>query len=310
MRRFSALVASLLVVTALAGCTGSAITSPAPCGVTSGNASSAVDAVGDVGSAPEVSFPTPLLTRTLEKSVLQRGSSAPLQDGQPVILEATILSGDDGSVLQQTAYAAESGSLLTVGDTQLEGLGEALECATLGSRIAVVLPAVEGATGAPGEQSVVYVVDVLRAFHSRADGAPQVPQSGMPSVVTAPDGTPGITVPNEDAPTDFREAVLKLGDGAKVAEGDLVVAKLTAVDWETGNVATAPASTWATGGSAILDLGQGADALGAGLVNTLVGATVGSQVISVVPPGLGATSQQGVAPTGTLVYVVDILGTV
>lgn len=306
MRRISALVASLLVVTALAGCTGSA----SSCGVTGGNASSAVEAAGDVGVAPEVSFPTPLLARTLQKSVLEPGSSAPLRDGQPVILEATILSGDDGSILQQTEYSENGGSLLTVGDSALEGLGEALECATLGSRIAVVLPAAEAATGAPGEQSIVYVVDVLRAFHSRADGAPQAPESDMPSVVTAPDGTPGITVPNEEAPTDFREAVLKLGDGPKVEDGDLVVAKLTAVDWETGDVATAPASTWSTGGSAILDLGQGADALGAGLVNTLVGATVGSQVISVVPPGLGATGEQGAAPTGTLVYVVDVLGTV
>ena len=306
MRRVSALVASLLVVTALSACTGSA----SSCGVSSGNSSSAVDAEGDVGAAPDVSFPTPLVARGLEKSVLEQGSSAPLRDGQPVILEATILNGEDGSVLQQTTYSEEGGSLLTVGDTQLAELGEALECATLGSRIAVVLPAEEGAAGTSGEQSIVYVVDVLRAFHSRADGDAQVPDAAMPSVVTAPDGTPGVTVPNEDAPTDFREAVLKKGEGPQVEDDDLVVAKLTAVDWQTGEVASNPPSTWLTGASTVLDLSQGADVLGAGLVNTLVGATVGSQVISVVPPGLAATGEQGATTTSTLVYVVDILGTI
>ncbi len=305
MRRISALVAGLLVITALTACTGSATA----CGVQSGNSSSAVDAEGDVGSAPEVSFPTPLVARGLEKSVLEQGSSAPLRDGQPVILEATILNGEDGSVLQQTAYSEEGGSLLTVGDSALVELGEALECASLGSRIAVVVPAEEGAAGGEGEQSIVYVVDVLRAFHSRADGPAQLPDADLPSVVTAPDGTPGITVPNEDAPTDFREAVLKRGDGPEVQDDDLVVAKLTAVSWETGEVASNPPSTWLTGASTVLDLSQGADVLGAGLVNTVVGATVGSQVLSVVPPGLAAVGEQGATTTDTLVYVVDILGT-
>lgn len=302
MRRISALVASLLVVTALTACTGS----DSSC-VTSGNASSAVDAEGDPGAAPDVSFPTPLLTRELQKSVLERGSSAPVRAGQPVEIEATVLSGEDGSVLQQTSYSDELDALQTAGESPI---GEAIECAELGSRIAVVLPPEEGAPEGAGNQSIVVVIDLLRAFPSRADGTPQVPADGMPSVVTAPDGTPGITIPNEDAPSDFRESVLKRGDGPEIDEDDRVVAKLTAVDWETGEVTSNPPSSWLSGGAIVLDLTEGAEALGAGLTNTLIGARVGSQVVSVVPPGLAATGEQQAPATSTLVYVVDILGTV
>lgn len=313
MRRIAATVVGALVLTAITACSGvpSVVAEGPDCGIGSGNASSVVDSTGDLGEAPEVTFPTPLVTDGVQKSVLIHGDSAPLREGQPVILEATILSGADGSVLQQTGYAAEGGSLFTVGDDQLPALGEALECATLGSRIAVVASAADATSGgqATGQESVVYVVDVLRAFHSRADGANQVPQSGMPSVVTAPDGRPGVTVPNETAPTDFRKAVLKQGDGKKVGDDDLVVAKVNVVNWDTRE-AVSSQSSWPTGSAQVFNLAQDADAIGQGLVATIRDARVGSQVLSVVPPNLAGTGEQAAPADATLVYVVDILGTI
>ena len=39
------------------------------------------------------------------------------------------------------------------------------------------------------------VIDVTAAYLGKADGFNQLPKDGMPTVVTAVDGTPGITVP-------------------------------------------------------------------------------------------------------------------
>lgn len=310
MRTLPALVitaAALAVLTACSGGIGSGNASSCTSGVTSGEASGTIDAPGELGSKPDVTFPQPLVTTTIERSTVIRGDGDPLENGQPVILEATILSGTDGSVLQETAYSEEGGSLFTVGDEGLRALGTGLECADVGSRVAIVASPEDsaGEGAAAGEDSVVFVVDVLEAFKSRADGANQLPVAGMPSVVTAPNGAPGITLPGEDAPTDYRMSVLKLGEGEKIADGDAVVAKLTAVTW--ANDPTVTESTWTTGSTTILNL-AGED-IGEGLRQTLVGERVGSQVLAVIPPGLGGGG--GSAPSeDTLVYVVDILGTV
>ncbi|QHO71156.1 hypothetical protein BHD05_11340 [Marisediminicola antarctica] len=269
--------------------------------VTSGSASATVDAPGDFGSAPEVRFPTPLITTTIERTELIAGDGERLKPGQPVFLEATILNGTDATVLQQTAYAPEGGSLFTIGDTALPALGTGLECTTEGSRVAIVASAEDSAASdspPATSDSVVFVVDVVRAFPARANGTVQLAVAGMPSVVTAPDGTPGITIPSEPAPTEARESLLRLGDGDEIVAGDQVVAKLTAVDWEGESVVQ---STWETGSAAIVDLAG--DSVSEGLKEAITGKTVGSQVLAIVPPAAGADG-------ATLIYVIDILGTV
>lgn len=310
VRRFVAFALAAGVIVSLSACASSessasdagaaACDSAAP----NGNSSSTVTSPQKFGTKPEVSFPQPLISKRVEATVLHTGDGVLLQTGQPVLVEATILSGADGSVLQQTAYEQNGGSLFTLGDTALPELGEGLECVPLGSRVAVVAPAAAAAAEGAPPASTVFVVDLIRAYKAKADGADQIPQNGMPAVVTAPDGTPGITIPNEKAPSDFREATLKAGSGKKITDSANVVAKYTAVDWESKTVSE---STWTTGGAAILTLADAAT-VSTGLKEALVGQRIGSQVIAVLPPDLnGVGGQPG---SSTLVYVVDILGVI
>ncbi|MBC7724526.1 MAG: peptidylprolyl isomerase [Burkholderiaceae bacterium] len=305
MRRFSALVVAASVLAAITACSTAPSTDTCETGVNAGNASKTVQASGDIGAAPTVTFPEPLITAGIERSTITAGDGAALGPGQPVILEATILNGTDGSVLQQTAYATAGGSLFTVGDSGLPALGTALECATVGSRVAVVAPAAANSAGgeATSTDSVVYVVDLLKSFPARADGADELPVPGMPSVVSAPDGTPGITLPSGPVPTDYRQSLLQRGTGAEIAADDLVVAKVTAVNWDTKTLSQ---STWSTGSTSIIDLS--ATTVSEGLKQAITGEKVGSRVLAVVPASLATTSDG--APAATLVYVVDILGTV
>jgi len=301
VRRFPALVVAASVLAALTACAPGQAADGCESTVTGGSASATVDAPGDFGTAPEVSFPTPLITKSIERTELIVGEGEPLEYGQPVILEATILNGTDAAVLQQTAYAPEGGSLFTIGDTGLPALGAGLGCTTEGSRVAIVASAEDSAANdspPATSDSIVYVVDVVRAFPARADGTAQLAVAGMPSVVTAPDGTPGITIPSEPAPTEARVALLRLGDGDEIREGDQVVAKLTAVDWDDESVVQ---STWPTGSAAIVDLAG--DSVSDGLKDAITGQTIGSQVLAVIPPEEGTDG-------ATLIYVVDILGTV
>jgi peptidylprolyl isomerase len=75
------------------------------------------------------------------------------------------------------------------------------------------------------------------------------------------------------------------------------------VNWRTGEIAD---ETWGDAPRSLLELLPGVDA-------SIVGQTVGSRVVVVVPPadGFGPTGAPswGIAGTDTVVYVVDILAT-
>lgn len=312
LRRLLALALTAGVVVTLSGCVGSSTMKPRVEPVVScdsgtsaaaGTSSKLVSAPQGYGTAPVVSFPRPMIANQVEASVMSEGKGAMVENGQPVLVEATIVSGADGSVLQQTAYTKTGGSLFTLGDSALPELGKGLECQRVGSRVAVVAPAAK-ATKSTAPAATVFVIDLVQAFKARADGADQIPQNDMPAVVTAPDGTPGITLPNQKAPTDFRKALLKAGTGKKVTASSNVIVKYTAVDWDAK---TANDSTWSTGSAAILSLAD-TSKVSTGLAKALEGQRVGSQVIAVLPPGVSGVG--GVKGTGTLVYVVDILGTI
>ena len=317
MRKTTALIAAFAVLASLTACTGSSSAggstiSGCDSRVGSGGASSVVTATGSFGSMPQVGFPTPLYTSTTQKSELITGKGAPIQDGQPVLLEATILNGSTGKVVQQTSYASGGGSLLTVGKSVVPAVSKALRCATVGSRIAIVGSAMDSHQGRADAQSgiakddaFIYIIDVKSAFPARADGADQTPQNNQPAVVLTPNGTPGISVPAVKQPSSFSSEVLKAGSGKTVKAGDFVVLKYTGINWADKSIVK---STWASGQAEVLQLG--APTVVAGLSQGIAGRRVGSQVLLVLPPALTATPDgSGTAPANaTLVYVVDVLG--
>ena len=179
----------------------------------------------------------------------------------------------------------------------------------MGSRVAIAASAgASGQDAAKVTDSFVFVIDIVDAFPGKAYGVPQSPQAGMPSVVTAPDGAPGVTVPKQDPPSTLTVNVLQQADGQKLKAGEHAVLKYTALLWSDSSVFE---STWTKGQAEIITLTASQMAT-KGLVDGLEGQHVGSQVLIVVPPedGFGDTGSMGVPPGSTLIYVVDILGLV
>ena len=301
MRKVIALTAAAGLLITLAGCTVSAPSGACePIGA--GDASALVTATGEFDAQPKVGFPTPLVTDSLEVSVIDKGDGKTIYDGDFVFLTYTAYDLATGEQATNTSAA----SVIAGRDSDAERL---FECLTVGSRVAAVLPAVEATETASAQPSSLLVIDVDKAFTTKATGRIEIPQAGLPSVVTAPNGQPGLTILDEDPPAALKYSTLITGDGKKVAAGDQLLLQYTVVNWDTRSVVS---TTWGDGkypqarALAKFDSSTG-DGLSAGALAALSGKTVGSQVLVVLPPSTWAGSDLDASTGATLVAVYDIL---
>lgn len=321
MRRTSALVSSVATVAmlsaVLAGCAASPddVSACTPL-LAPGDVSELVSATGAVGSKPTVDVPAPLVVKDSQRSVLVEGSGLVAQKGMTVDFDATVLDGESGSVLLSTKFDPadpvrfRAGLKTSSTQEDVPALAASLTCAQAGERLAVTTSSAEsgldlqsvGITDA--DHAIVFVVDVRAVYLGKADGINQIPGDGLPVVVTAPDGTVGITIPSGiDVPSSDRIATIKLGSGPKLAADDDAVLQLAVWTWPTdGSDATSKSSTWKTGSTpqTVTLVTDGEKALPAPLIDALVGATVGSQILVVVAPSGDVTD--------ATIYVIDVLG--
>ncbi|MCU1406867.1 MAG: peptidylprolyl isomerase [Glaciihabitans sp.] len=332
VRKSVAVIVAACFVAVTAGCT--AIPDPSSCDpiLNTGAASKLVSATGDAGKMPTVSFPTPITTTTLQTTQLSAGDGDTLYPGSVANVQASIYVGSTGELLTATAYDPTAAPLLvTVGKSEAVSaagtIAASVQCQTVGSRTATVgtvaeffgADALDPSYGLTNDDALVLVTDVEASYLGRANGALQPLKSGFPAVVTAPNGTPGITLPNENPPTDLEIEVIRKGDGATVKKDDSVVLNYTGVLWNSdGAAGTVFQSTWtdaATPQAVVLAAtamgDDGTSGLVPGFAKALVGQTVGSQVLVVVPPKFGYP--EGSSPTdipegSTMVFVFDVLG--
>lgn len=293
-RPLTAVAAAVLVTGVLAGCTGSVFGSGCTPEFAPGDATSAVTVSGEVGRTPVVDLPTPLIAEEPQRSVAIEGEGAEIEAGSIARVDYVSYDGQTGSVLN------EETRFLTAGEVGL-ALGESLVCAHAGSRLVVVGPAEElDATYAGATATLVAVLDVDEVFLGKANGVNQLPLDGMPTVVTAVDGTPGLALGYQADVTEPRVATIKAGSGATVEEGETVVFHARSFTWSSASATEASLGgidSWTTGNP--YPIAPTVDSMGdETLVDAIVGAKVGSQVLVVLPDETG----------GATAYVFDILG--
>ncbi len=277
----------------------------------SGSAVEQIEVLGDFGTQPEVSFPTPLSGQGVETQVVIEGDGGEIVGGQRVSLHFIGYNASNGELIQGSEFGTGNfiSQDLIEGDTP--DFCKALTGVQVGSRVAVLLdPAsAHNSVGIPSlgiaeDAGVIFIFDVVNAFLPKANGDSRAPESGMPTVITAPSGQPGIQVPASDAPTQFRRTVLIEGGGEPVEIGDTVVLHYSGWTWNGDQFD----SSWESGAPATFPITN--EGLIEGFVMGVEGVTVGSQVIAVIPPDLGyGDMAQGAIPAGsTLIFVIDILG--
>lgn len=301
------------VVFSLAACSAGSGGQAEPAGcAASGASSDKIKVTGGADETPTVDFPSPLTATATERTVIDEGKGDPAKDGASVNVDILGFNATTGEAV--TALTADA-QQITLGGSTLQALTEVLKCSSPGARIASVIPPIpnidqQGAEiGLTASDSVVLVVDVNEVSAPvkvlpRADGEDQPAPAGFPTVELAENGAPTITIPATPPPADLQIAALKIGDGAKVAQGDNVTVHYTGVVYATGEVFD---SSWDRGTPVPFTT----DGVIPGFGKALVGQTVGSQVIAVIPPseGYGANVPEGASfgPTDTLVFVADIL---
>jgi peptidylprolyl isomerase len=319
VRTASALIVTTALVGSLAACTGTFGSAACTPVVPAGESAGYVEASGRFGTLPDVTFPTPLTSDTTQQAVIDAGEGEPIAAGQIVDFQVALFNGEDGELITASAYDDAEAPLRRTAGSEIDLLAEAVQCSLVGSRIAVT-GTIEDVFGAdtldPGlglanDDAIVMVLDVQAAYLGRATGIPQLGASGIPAVVTAPNGQPGVTIPNEAPPTEVRSHTLVLGQGLAIEEGDRVVLHYTGLLWSSKTVFD---SSWDRGAPAtftITSFENDPNGIVPGLADGLVGRTVGSQVIVVIPPEFGYPAGQAPAtiPDGsTMVFGVDILG--
>lgn len=311
--RFAPLAASLAVgVVALAGCGDSSGSGDAKAD-TGPLASVKVDGT-DPAKEPTVTLGTKPLKLTGEtKRVITEGKGKAAGKTDMVAIKAQIINGTDGKVATST-WKEENPALgidltdekmLPLFKTQLPGAKE-------GARLLIGAPTsdVYGPEGNTGlnlkpEDPIMFVVDVVKVVSplKEAEGAAVAPKSGLPTAKTTLGKPAVITVPKTTAPKALVNQPLITGKGDKVTAGQTLRVAYTGVIWNGGKVFdSSPGYPTPIGVGAVVP----------GWDKAIVGQTVGSRVLLVVPPadGYGDKGQGEIKGTDTMVFVVDILGAV
>ena len=330
MRRAAALaVLPLIAAAAVAGCASSsshssASSSSSAAASSSSSASanvpavpsnSVVTATGTFGKAPTVTIPPEKAASALYTKTLIQGTGAPLTTSE-TLLGNFVLYDWNGKTHKLLGSTYSSGAPTLFAGQMLPGLEKALIGQKAGSRVLAVIPPADGfgsagnsQIGVGGTDTLVFVIDMIQEFNNSST----VPGtqtsnggSGLPSVKATVGKAPVITIPASTPPTTLQVKTLIKGTGPKVTKGQYIVVQYTGVNWRTKKIFD---SSWSRSEPAAFNIGVGQ--VIPGWDTGLVGQTVGSRVLLVIPPkdgyGSAGSSQAGIKGTDTLVFVVDIL---
>ena len=334
VRRTVALSAVLLAVPLSLSACGTADMGPQP------------TVTGKFGAVPNVTIPKQKAGQNLTIKTLIQGKGPEIKKNDLAVANYVGYTWN-GKTSKKAASSFELGAPQAFPVGQLvKGLDQGMIGQKAGSRVQIVIPPKDG-YGKQGQQqagispndTLVFVMDVMGVYGKDAKVSGKQADNGGGDLPTVQDQgsakAPKITLPKSDPPSDVQAKTLIDGNGPKVKEKQLVVAKYEGAVWrsaaddkkkppkKTTNLANGGVfdSSWkATQGrivgqpSAFTLTSGSATAQGVikGWVDGLAGKKIGSRVLLTIPPaeGYGKTGQPsaGIRPNDSLVFVIDILG--
>ena len=311
MHKSALALSAILVSLTLTGCSSSVTLACDPAG--GGAQVESIDVSTERLTKPTVTFASPITADGIQSRVVFEGEGNVFTGKNLIEFEFAGYNGANGELLQETNFDGKNPAPGFFGPDSVPNFCSALVGAKEGSRVVAIFPpkdahdgrGVEGLGIGPND-SFVFVFDLARVYLEKAEGSTVAPEAGMPAVVTTPDGVPGITIPNTDAPEELRIAQLIKGAGETVKTGDNVTMHYSGFLWTGGSKFD---SSWDKGTPAQFEVSPGM--LIEGFLSAVVGQEVGSRVVVVIPPSLGYGQQASptIPANSTLVFVIDILGT-
>lgn len=280
----------------------------------SGNSSDAVVVSGAFPDTPTVDFAGTLSPERTERTLAEAGDGRVAKAGSLVTFAYAAFNASTGEVIDAVGYETPYTQAAVDDTSMLLGLEKVIVCGKPGSRITAVVPPGD-AFGTDGNEqfgiapddSIVFVIDIIAVAADRAEGESQPPIDGLPVVTVGATGEPEIAIPPRNPTVKLKVAVLKKGAGAEVTAGSTVTVEYRGVVWDSNQTFD---SSWRRD-----DLVQlPTTSFIPGFEDALLGQTVGSQVLAIVPPKLGygadGNPSAGISGTDTLVFVIDILAVV
>lgn len=271
-------------------------------------------AVGAGDTAPTLKFAKPLAVKKSTYKILTEGAGEQPTEGATVTVDFVEVNGRTGKTIG-SSYGANPQSLTLDKTASLPVIVKALLASKTGGQALVAISPKDAkqlqgsGNGVKKSDTLLFLLTLDRVRHplSRATGAAVTPPAGLPTVTLDADGKPTITAPTGVAASpSLVVQPLVVGTGPVVEAGQTVVVHYTGIVYGTGKQFD---SSWDRGQAAEFVIGK--SQVIAGWDKGIVGQTVGSQLLLVIPPadgyGTSGNSSAGISGTDTLVFVVDIL---
>ncbi len=321
MRRLPVVTAAVAVALVLGGCAGTPEPSASPSDdpvaedptcAASGSGSESIDVTGDFGAEPSVFFDAPLAVDETERTVAIPADGEEVAFGDTLSISFSLYNGTTGELTTATSYG-ETGALMVTADPAqlIPGLVSTVLCSSVGSRVVGVISPADafGSAGQPdlgieADTTLVFVVDVVGIVGAQAEGEEQPPlEAPFPEISYDEDGRPTVDIPDSDPPAELAIGLVIKGEGPVVGPDDEFTVHYQGVNWTSGEIFD---ESW--GGAP-----RSFSSVISGFKTAIVGQTVGSRVVVIIPPAEGygeeGNPSAGIAGTDTLVFVVDILAT-
>ncbi|MCZ3389285.1 MAG: FKBP-type peptidyl-prolyl cis-trans isomerase [Actinomycetia bacterium] len=268
---------------------------------------------GGFGQTPTITVPDAEPPTDLVVKTLSQGDCPAVKSGETMVVDYVGVRWEDGQPFDSSFdRGAPAGFGIGVGAV-IPGWDSGLVGVKAGTRVLMVLPP-DQAYGdtPPGDpiqagDTLVFVVDVLgsHAGDEAAIGAPAPTEDDSLPAVSLSSKAPAITIPAGDPPKRLIAIPVVVGNGPAVEKGETLVVQYKGVLWRNGQEFD---SSWSRQQPFVTAIGLGK--IIPGWDKGLVGQTVGSRVMLVVPPkqGFGDAGQGKIKGTDTMVFAVDILG--
>lgn len=314
-----AVVAATLL---LAGCGGSDKPTEAPaktaalgsCDYQRGTASDAVTVKGDFGQTVTPTFKTPLVTSSLRRTVLTKGTGAVTKKGDNVTASISLFNGKDGKLITAVRTPIGVGSATTP-----LGFDPGLSCVPLGSRVVTTALGKDFLAGGADTEAVkaadtlviVTDVEVLTPSVTADSLHPKVSKT-LPKVTFSKKGVPTLAKLTGTPSPDYALQVLRKGTGKKIKSGETVTFNYQGTSWDSGQLFD---SSYERGSATDVRTDQVVPGLGA----AMIGQRVGTRLVVSIPPqygyGLGIKVKTATGQLSsdeligqTMVFVVELKG--
>ena len=291
------------------------------CGAqSSGDLSKVQYTLKNATAEPEASFATPFAASSPSAYVVEEGNGESINDGDFVLVEAAVFNGANGKINGSTYTSVPV--MLPINDQLKQAapdVYEKLKQIKVGGSFSYTTNIlhqrsntgeVTTTTASPGTATNVEVYTVKAKLPKYATGKAVEADPSLPSfTLDESTGKAEIKLPdNKPEVTELVSKNLIEGEGAEVKATDTVYVRYIGVQYSDGKVVDgnydkAPAEI-----SLYTGLARQNTAI-KGWAQGLAGKKVGSRVELVIPADLAyGNDTGGTRPSGTLVFVVDILG--